>query len=152
MEVSCFSLLFSPDVRWSNSSEMLLHSSLFLLVKAGLVKQEYLQQQQSRGFAFQICCQEEKQQQNWTRKGFGMRVVTCPGWQDSDVGNLGGRVQSIGVCTGCSCLHSPARVTSHPLKTSFHDEEPCSFTLQNWSGGNMKNFYNQFMTVLYLFF
>lgn len=29
MEVSCFSLLFSPDVWWSNSSEMLLHFSFW---------------------------------------------------------------------------------------------------------------------------
>lgn len=95
--------------------------------------------------------QEERQLQNSTRKDFGMRVVTCPGWQVSGVGHLGWRVQNIRVHTDFSYLHSPPCVTSYPLKASFHDELLWSFILQNWSGRNMNSCYSQFMTFLYFF-
>lgn len=43
-----------------------------------------------RGFWLsQISTQEEKQLQNSTRKDFGMKVVTCPAWQGSDIGHVG---------------------------------------------------------------
>lgn len=153
MKVSCFSLWFSPDVWWSSSSEMRFHSSLFLLVQTALTKEQNLQQQHSGGFGFHRFPSRRKSscRTSWDKTlGWGLSPALAGRALIWDVWDEGFRAP------GCT-LTCPTFIHQHmwhciPWKPHFRMKSlEVSLQKQNRSGGNMKNWCKQFMTVLYCF-